>query len=756
MSIKKQKMTLNQLESLLLGASDILRGSMNSSDYKEYIFGMLFLKRVSDEFDTARVLLEKELKSEGFDSKIIEKELENPNLYQEKNVFYVPKDARWSEIQHEKKNVGTTLNKALAALEDSNPDTLQDVLKHINFTKKVGSKTLSDNLLVRLIQQFDKIPMKTEDFEHPDLLGSAYEYLIKYFADDSGQKGGEFYTPAAVVRLLVEILAPEEGMSVYDPTVGSGGMLIQSKQFIAERGGNSKNIQLAGQEFNGTTWSICKMNMILHGVLSADIRHGDTLENPLHLSKGILKQFNRVIANPPFSQKYSRSGMQYEDRFQYGFTSESSKAADLMFVQHMVASLKSDGKMATVLPHGVLFRSGKEQEIRKGMIRDGLIEAVIGLPAGLFYGTGIPACILVIDKKDAKTRNGILFINADREYKEGKNQNILRPEDIEKIASVYHGKTEVEKYSKVISVKDIEDEDYNLNIRRYVDNTPKSEPHDVKAHLFGGIPKAEINNYDNLFTSYQFEAEDFFCEKDTNYFEFCDAIESKEQIKEAIESSDGVAETNAQIDEAFNNWWNENYMRISELNETRDVFNVKTDLLKTFKENILPIGVLDTYKCSGVFVTFWNEVVDDLRSISSIGWGVELLSDDELLESQFPLEFGDKQKLEKELSTLDSKKDKEQIKLTKARLKELEETLDVEKAKEMIDENEIKTIVLNRYRTLLSSILHNYLDQKLREIIKVIENVWDKYTLTADSLEKEREEEDKKLKSFLKEMGYVE
>lgn len=368
-------------------------------------------------------------------------------------------------------------------MEESNTKKgLEGVLKHINFNRKVGKKPIPDERLVEFIQHFDSIPLSNDDFEFPDLLGAAYEYLIKYFADSAGKKGGEFYTPAEVVRLLVEILEPAEGMEIYDPTCGSGGMLIQSRNYVQETGGNVKKIHLFGQEDNGGTWSICKMNMILHGTGGADIENGDTLATPLHRTKdGEVRPFDRVIANPPFSQNYKKADMQLKERFDT-FMPESGKKADLMFVQHMVSSLKANGKAAVVMPHGVLFRGAEERTCRQDFIDRGALEAVIGLPQGLFYGTGIPACVLVFNKAGRENRDSVLFINADREYREGKNQNSLRPEDIEKITSVYKALLEddkhlgVEKYARLVHKDELAREDYNFNIRRYVDNSPAPEP----------------------------------------------------------------------------------------------------------------------------------------------------------------------------------------------------------------------------------------------------------------------------------------
>ncbi|WP_077210398.1 type I restriction-modification system subunit M [Bacillus dakarensis] len=466
------KLTLQELESHLWKSADILRGSVDSSDYKNYIFGLLFLKRLSDTFEEQKKNL---IKEHGEEIGLLL--ADDPDQYQ----FFVPKAAQWEEIRKHSEDIGTAINVAFEALENENA-TLEGVLTPIDFNRK---EVLTDSVLQRLLQHFSLLNLTNENLSEPDMLGRAYEYLIKMFADDAGKKGGEFYTPTKVVELLVKLIKPEEGMRVYDPTCGSGGMLIQSVDYVKEHGGNPQSLSLFGQEKNLGTWSIAKMNLLLHGLPDHRIEKGDTIRQPKLIEDGEIMLFDRVIANPPFSLKeWGREEAEADPygRFQYGIPPKN--AGDYAFVQHMVASLKSSGMAGVVMPHGVLFRGGAEGKIRQGLLEADFLEAVIGLPSNLFYGTGIPACILIFNRNKPEERKGnVLFIAAEDEYQEGKNQNTLRGQDIQKIVSAFDAYEDIEKYARVVPLTEIKENDYNLNITRYVDKSEEEEQVDLAAVL---------------------------------------------------------------------------------------------------------------------------------------------------------------------------------------------------------------------------------------------------------------------------------
>ncbi|QNE00236.1 SAM-dependent DNA methyltransferase [Vibrio vulnificus] len=517
-----EKISLEELKTWLWGSANIMRGTVDSSDFKNYIFGLLFLKRLSDVFDerVEAVMEEEDCNAEEAMALIQE---DNPEQF-------VPVYARWNKLIERTENIGEYIDEAFAEIEHQNP-SLEKVLTAIQFGDK---EKLSNELLTRLLRHFNQHKLGNKNLYKADLLGDAYEYLIGKFADDAGKKGGEFYTPHEVVELIVKLIDPQPGHEIYDLTCGCGGMLVESARHIKENYENGTimgkpNCKLYGQEKNLGTWAIAKLNMFLHN-LDGDIQRGDTLVNPRHTtSQNGLMTFDRVIANPPFSQdkwweplelndgkivdqKGKERNVKYssdlKDPFgRFGLGTAPRTKADFAFIQHMIASTKDDGRIGVVVPHGVLFREGDEGNIRKGLlvgqdnIKGDLIEGVVGLPDKLFFNTGIAAAVLLINKdKPAALKNKVVFVDASAEFGEGKAMNFLREGDIKRITTEYNkakqtlvdageqtedklsdllNSVTVDKYLRVVDIAEIKQNDFNLNISRYIDTSEDEEQLDI-------------------------------------------------------------------------------------------------------------------------------------------------------------------------------------------------------------------------------------------------------------------------------------
>ena len=502
------KLSLETLESWLWESANILRGSIDSSDFKNYIFGLLFLKRYNDVFNER---IAKLMKDESLSYGDAQEEIED-------KWGKLPISARWFDLISRTENIGEALDKAFATIEANNPE-----LQHVLTATQYGDKrVLADATLQRLLRHFNQYKLGNDDLYKADMLGDAYEYLIKQFADDAGKKGGEFYTPKAVVQLVVELIDPRPGHSVYDPTCGSGGMLVESAHHVSGLPNGTlmgkPNVLLFGQEKNLGTWAIAKLNLYLHNMHAA-IERGDTLVEPKHLNGDYLKSFDRVIANPPFSAKSWWAPLELSNeneqengkkakapnykqvsdpygRLVYGIPPRGY--ADLAFVQHMLASLKADGRMGIILPHGVLFRSGEEGKIRNGLLfgtdaangnqPGDLIEAIVGLPPALFYNTPIPACVLILNKqKPTALKSKVIIIDASAGFGNDKVQNSLRVEDVTRIVSTHKAalelQAEVSNYCRIVPLDEIRSNDGDLNIARYIDNGEIEETIDLAETL---------------------------------------------------------------------------------------------------------------------------------------------------------------------------------------------------------------------------------------------------------------------------------
>ncbi len=475
----------DKINGTLWAACDTLRGSVPAENYKEYILAMLFVKFVSDTYKEKK---EELIKRYNGDEKRVKRALEWEKFKLEDTCTF-----DYLYENRNKDDIGDIINKALEKITSLNGTKLANLFSIVDYNNEnvLGQKKERNAILKTLLEDFNDpiLDLRPSKIGNQDVIGNSYEYLIARFAGDAGKKGGEFYTPPEVSTLLAKLVKPQKNERIYDPTCGSGSLLLK-----AYKEANTSTVSIYGQEMNGSTYSLCRMNMFLHDVNDAHIEWGDTISNPKHKEDDVLMKFDVIVSNPPFSlDKWAKgfeagnnnvlvdgkkqnefkfeASMDEHNRFEYGVPPKST--GDYAFILHMLKSLTDEGRMAVVLPHGVLFRGGAEGKIREKILKENLIDAVIGLPENLFYGVTIPAAIVVFKKN--RERKDVLFIEASREYEKGKNQNKLTSENIEKIVKIYENYKEVEKYSHIATFEEIKENEFNLNIKRYVDTFEEEE-----------------------------------------------------------------------------------------------------------------------------------------------------------------------------------------------------------------------------------------------------------------------------------------
>ncbi|HOI00808.1 MAG TPA: class I SAM-dependent DNA methyltransferase [Bacteroidales bacterium] len=462
-----EKITLSQLEQYLSKAAWILKGPVDASDFKVYIFPLLFFKRISDVYD------------EEYQIALVESDGDQDYAsLPEFHRFVIPLGCHWKDVRETTFNVGLAIENALRGIEQANQQFLYGIFGDAQWSNK---NKLSDRLLINLIEHFSQYNLANSNVDS-DLLGQSYEYLIKHFADLTNKKAGEFYTPRSVVHLLGLILDPHEGETIYDPACGTGGMLLECVGHLKEINKDYRTLKLFGQEKNLTSSSIARMNMFLHGIEDFQIVRGDTLRNPAFFEADGLKTFDCVIANPPFSLKEWGAENWGNDPFGRNIAGVPPQGnGDMAWVQHMIKSMNSTGRMTVVLPHGALFRKGAEGRIREALISQDMLEAVIGLGPNIFYGTQLAACVMVFKQnKEADKKGKVLFIDASDQVRVGRAQNYLEPDHVKQIHAWYNAFVDVENYVKVATFNDLVEHDFNLNITLYVekimeDNLPSVE-----------------------------------------------------------------------------------------------------------------------------------------------------------------------------------------------------------------------------------------------------------------------------------------
>jgi type I restriction enzyme M protein len=580
----------SDLYSSLWKSCDELRGGMDASQYKDYILTLLFVKYVSD------------------------KAKSDPD-----SLIDVPVGGSFDDMVALKgdKEIGDKINKIVAKLAEAND--LQKVIDQADFNdpEKLGQGKEMQDRLSKLVAIFADLDFKGSRAEGDDLLGDAYEYLMRHFATESGKSKGQFYTPAEVSRVLAKVVGigshTRQDQTVYDPTCGSGSLLLK----VADEAPHG--ITIYGQEKDNATWALSKMNMILHGNEIADIRKGDTITSPQFTDEGRLRTFDFIVMNPPFSLKSWSNGLENDfGRFEFGRPPE--KNGDYAFLLHVLKSLKSTGRAAIILPHGVLFRGNAEAAIRKELLRRGYIKGIIGLPPNLFYGTGIPACIVVLDKDNAQARTGVFMIDASKGFMKDGPKNRLRSQDIHKIVDVFNRQLEVERYSRVVPLAEIADlkNDYNLNIPRYVDSSEPDDIQDLRAHLHGGIPERDIDALAGYWDAFPSLRSTLFKPSRPGYSDL--AIEVT-NVKRTVIDSDEFRIFAQQARSDVAGWFAAHRPELANLNANSRpndlIATLGDDLLTKFKSAPL----LDEYDIYEQLLSYWHGTMhDDVFLIMNAGW----------------------------------------------------------------------------------------------------------------------------------------
>ena len=589
----------SHLYSSLWQSCDQLRGGMDASQYKDYILTLLFMKYVSDKYA-------------GNDDPWAD--------------IQVPAGGSFADMVALKgtKEIGDGINKVIGRLADKNDDLLKGVIDQADFNdeSKLGKGKAMQERLSRLVGIFEGLDFRANRAHGDDLLGDAYEYLMRHFATQSGKSKGQFYTPAEVSRIMARVIGigPATGRdrAVYDPTCGSGSLLIKA----ADEAPNGLTIY--GQEMDVATWTMARMNMILHGDTVAEIGRDNTLAAPQFTDgPGRLKRFDFAVANPPFSTKAWSNGLDPANdefrRFDYG--EPPAKNGDFAFLLHLIASLKSTGKGAIILPHGVLFRGNRESDIRRNLIQRGLIKGVIGLPANLFYGTGIPACIVVIDKEDAVGRPGVFMIDASKGFRKDGAKNRLRERDIHRIVDVFNGQKEGPGYARMVPRVEIADEtnDYNLNIPRYIDSSEREDLHDLGAHLHGGIPNRDIDALRAYWKVFPALRQRLFSQGDREGYS--DMRLEADQVRAVVHAHEEFKAYGDLVRRVFDAWRSAHARRLCELGPGVLPKSLIRDLSEDLLDRFGGLPLLDRYGVYQCLMDYWDEVMqDDVYLVVTEGW----------------------------------------------------------------------------------------------------------------------------------------